>query len=294
MDPKDITEADVKTSFSINDPIYFTFFMSKSFRNQVLYPLDQNGINKEYYYDYSFKKWYHGPSYHSSNAHEGIPMINGYGSNLIYLEIDGVHINDIVFFVKVAFNSTATAFTGYISPKPSDVQHSLEWINHMQKLAEGDHKVKMEIAGYEKNSESNAHMTEGLVATGEFTLSKKPGEKFAPVVGKTFADYNSGMNDAALEKKFLESVQSFGKANGYKENFTAVKIKDSKWYIKTHKVTGAVLEKNIVAYCKSTFENGMCYVQEYIFRAQYNGSGYEEPYCSGVYNNSYPRAIDCE
>ena len=42
MDPKDITEADVKTEFSINDPIYFTFFMPKSFRNQILYPLKQN------------------------------------------------------------------------------------------------------------------------------------------------------------------------------------------------------------------------------------------------------------
>jgi hypothetical protein len=294
MEPKDITEADVKTSFSINDPIYFTFFLPKSLRNHILYPLDKNGVNKEYYYDYSFKKWYHGPSYTSSNAQEGIPMINRYGDLLIYLEIDGVHISDIVFFVKVAFDSKATAFTGYISPVPAEAQPSLPWIERMQKLAEGDHKVKMEIAGYKKNSDSNIHMTEGLIATGGFTLTKSPGEKFAPVIGKSFKDYSAGMTDATLEKKFLNGVIAYGKTNGYKEKFSEVKIKDSRWYIKKHKITGEVLEKNIVVYCKSTFENGMCYVQEYIFRSQYNGSGYEEPYCSGIFNNSSPRAIDCD
>lgn len=294
MDPKDITEADLKTSFSINDPIYFTFFMSKSFRNQVLYPLDQNGINKEYYYDYSFKKFYHGPTYRSTTAHEGIPMVNRYGDNLIYLEIDGAHVDNIVFFVKIDFDSKATAFTGYISPAASEVQPSLAWIERMQKLAEGDHKVKMEIAGYKKNSESNAHMTAGLVATGEFMLRKKSGEKFTPVIGRSFSDFKPGMSNSSLEKQFLTGVIAYGKNNGFKESFSAVKIKDSKWRIKTHKITGAILEKSIVVYCKSKFANGMCYVQEYIFRAQYNGSGYEEPYCSGVYNNSSPRAIDCD
>ena len=294
-DPKDITDADVKTNFSINDPIYFTFYMPKSFRNQLLYPLDAEGVSKKYEYDYSFKKFYAGEGSSSSGGNnKGIPMINRYGSHLIYLEIDGVHIDDVVFTVKVDFDSKATAFTGYILPHPSDVQMGMEMIAQMQKLSEGDHKVIMEIAGYHNASSSNKHMTDGLVASGEFTLTRKPGEKFAPVIGKTFDDFQAGMTDAALEKKFLESVIAYGKSAGWKEEYSAVKIKDSKWYIKTHKVTGVTLEKNIVAYVKSTFENGLCYVQEYIFRAQYNGSGYEEPYCSGVYNNSYPRAIDCE
>ena len=294
IDPKDITEGDLKTSFGINDPIYFTFYMSKSFRNQVLYPVDKDGINQTYYYDNSFHKFYHGPEYSSSNANEGIPELNRYGTHMVYVEIDGVQIENAVFSVDVKFDSEITAFTGYILPDPNDVQLGMEIITAMQKVTEGNHKVRVEIAGFHREGSSNVHMTKDLVATGEFTLTRKAGEKFAPKIGKSFADFNAGMNDPALEKKFLAAVIAFGKSAGYKEQYSAVKIKDSKWYIKTHNVTGAILEKNIVAYCKSTFANGMCYVQAYIFRAQYNGSGYEEPYCSGVYNNSYPEAIDCD
>lgn len=294
MDPKDVTESDIKTSFGINDPIYFTFYMSKSFRNQVLYPVAEDGINQTYYYDHSFHKFYHGPEYKSDHANEGIPELNRYGTHLIYIEIDGVQIENVVFSVDVKFDSEVTAFSGYILPHPSDVQLSTEMIAAMQKVSEGDHKVRVEIAGFHLEGSSNVHMTKDLVATGEFTLTRKTGEKFGPSTGKSFADFSAGMTDAALEKKFLAAVIAFGKSAGYKEQYSAVKIKDSKWYIKTHNVTGAILEKNIVAYCKSTFANGLCYVQEYIFRAQYNGTGYEDPYCSGVYNNSYPVAIDCE
>ncbi len=287
MEPKDITQSDVKTSFGINESIYFTFFMPKSFRNQLLYPLDNNGsINKGYYYDNSFKKWYEGES-------TGTPKINNYGSHKVKVFIDGELIDDIVFQVEVPFKSTQTAYTGYISPVTSEKQPSLKWINHMQKLSEGNHKIRVEVIAYDQGS-SPKYSTEENVAVGEFTLTKSSGEKFAPELGVTFSDYKAGMTDANLEKDLLQKVQYFGSSNGYKEKFSAVKIRSSKWNIVHHKVTGAVLEKNIVAYCKSTFENGMCYVQEYIFRAQYNGAGYEDVYCSGIYNFSHPRAIDCK
>lgn len=296
MDPKDITEADVKTSFGINEPIYFTFFMPKSLRNQVIYPLDKNGINETYYYDNSFHKWYHGPEYNSSNSNTGIPKINGYGSNLIYLEIDGVQIADIIFFVKVDFNSTKTAFTGYISPDPTKTQPRTEWIKHMTDLSAGDHKVKMEIAGYEKSSESNIHMTKGLIATGEFTLKKGAGENFTPKMGKSWADYTSKMNDATLEAKILKAVQDYGRVNGYSEKFVAIKIASSDWTItRTKTLTPVITGRYLVAYCRSKWENGQCKVQRYSFRQEYDGSKYSSVVISrGVYNNDYPQAIDCD
>ena len=119
--------------------------MSKSFRNQPLYPIDVNvgGYNQGWCWDYSFKKFY------PETGDSGVPQYNGYGKHMVMVEVDGVQIEDIIFFVRVDFNSTKTAFTGYISPEASDVQPTAAWIDLMAGLSEGGHKVSVEIAGFD-------------------------------------------------------------------------------------------------------------------------------------------------
>ncbi len=287
MEPKDITDADIATEFSINDPIYFTFFMSKSFRNQPLYPIDMNvgGYNQGWCWDYSFKKFY------PETRDSGVPQYNGYGKHMVMVEVDGVQIEDIIFFVRVDFNSTKTAFTGYISPDPSQVQPTSQWIAHMAALSEGDHKVNVEIAGFDLG----AGMSKEILA-GQFNLKKKPGESYAPVMGKSWADYSAKMNDSKLEAKILKAVQDYGRVNGYTEKFVKIKIASSDWTItRTKTIVPVITGRYVVAYCYSTWRDGQCKVQRYSFRQEYDGSGYQSTVISrGVYNNDYPQAIDCD
>lgn len=287
MDPKDITEADIATEFSINDPIYFTFFMSKSFRNQPLYPIDANvgGFNQGWCWDYSFKKFY------PETSTSGVPQYNGYGAHNVFVEIDGVQIENIIFFVKVDFNSSKTAFTGYISPDPSVVQPRVEWIEILEKLSDGDHKVNVEIAGFSLS----AGMSKEILSGG-FNLKKKPGENFAPVMGKSWSNYTAKMNDSRLEAKILKAVQDYGRVNRYTETFVKVKIASSDWTItRTKTINPVITGRYVIAYCYSTWPNGQCKVQRYSFRQEYDGSVYQSTVISrGVYNNDYPQAIDCD
>ena len=166
----------------------------------------------------------------------------------------------------------------------------------MADLSEGDHKVKVEIAGYKKESESNVHMTKGLIASGEFTLTKKPGESFSPKTGKKWSDYSSKMKDSTLDAKILKAVKDYGRVNGYTEEFMAVKIASSDWTItRTKTINPVITGRYVVAYCRSKWIDGQCKVQRYSFRQEYDGSKYSSVVISrGVYNNDFPVTIDCD
>jgi hypothetical protein len=288
MEPNAITAADIVTEFSINDPIYFTFFMDKSFRNQVLYPLnaDGSGFNQGWCWDHSFKKFYP-----ESNG-TGVPRLNIPGDNMIFVEIDGKQITDVPFYLAVNSNSTETAFTGYIATDPQDMVPRQEWMDFMRALAEGGHSVKVEIAGFSLN----AGMTKELAASGGFTLKKAVGEKYAPVMGRTWSDYTAKMKDANLNVKVLAAAKDFGRTNGYAEKFIKVKIESPNWIItRTKTLTPVITGRYLVALCYTTWPDGMCKVQRYSFRQNYDGAGYQSTVRSrGVYNNDYPQAIDCD
>jgi hypothetical protein len=286
--PKDVTAADVATEFSINDPIYFTFFMDKSFRNQVLYPLntDGSGFNAGWCWDHSFHKFYP-----ESNG-TGVPRLNIPGDNMIYVELDGKQITEVPFYLSVNSNSTETAFSGYIATDPKDFVPRLEWMDFMRALAEGSHAVKVEIAGFSLE----AGMTKAVAASGSFALKKAAGEKYAPVMGKSWSDYTAKMKDANLTAKVLAAVKDFGRSNGYAEKFVKVKIESSDWVItRTKTLTPVITGRYVVALCYATYPDGMCKVQRYLFRQNYDGTGYQSTVKSrGVYNNDYPQAIDCD
>lgn len=288
MDPKDITAADIATEFSINDPIYFTIFMDKSFRNNILFPLNQDGsgYNQGWCWDYSFKKFY------EESSGTGVPKLNLSGDNMVYVEMDGKQITEVPFYLQVYPNSPKMAFTGVIASDPTDVVPRQEWMDFMRALSDGSHSMKVEIAGFSLD----AGMTRGLVGAGGFNLTKKAGEKYTPVMGKTWADFKAKQNDSNLETKMLASVKAFGSEHGYAEKFVKVKIESPDWVITRTKTLAPVITgRYVVGFVYSTWPDGMCKVQRYLFRQNYNGSGYSTTLlCRGVYNNDYPQAIDCD
>lgn len=288
MNPKDITASDIVTEFSINDPIYFTFFMDKSFRNRVLYPLngDGSGYNEGWCWDHSFHKFY------EESHGTGVPKLNIAGDNMVYVEMDGVQITDVPFYLAVNSNSTKTAFTGSIATDPKITVPRPEWMDLMRKLSAGNHSMNVEIAGFSLD----AGMTKGLAASGGFNLKKGAEEEYSPVMGKSWSDYSAKMKDANLTAKALTSVQDFGRTKRYAENFVKVKIESSDWVItRTKTLTPVITGRYIVALCYGTYPDGMCKVQRYLFRQNYDGSGYSSTLlCRGVYNNDYPQAIDCD
>ena len=125
-------------------------------------------------------------------------------------------------------------------------------------------------------------------------MVKNPGEKFAPEYNLSWSDFKRGMNESDLNAQILKAIQSYAKNSGFKETFVAIKVSSDKWYMIRNSVTGAVLGRYVVAYCRAKWPDGKCTVQKFSFRQDYQGTSYGQAYCEGVYWNSAPKSIDCD
>ena len=287
LDSKDVNASAIKKKFSINEPIYFTFYLPYSVRNHLLYEIDESGNKKmDYSYDYKWEKW---------KGTTETPTYNAYASTDLRVFIDGKEVEVGTTIPDVGFRSTKTVVSHYITADPSKKDVSTEWIDLVQGLSAGEHELEVKVYGYKQPNGTTTMSTLEPIATGSFTLVKNSGEEYAPKYGVSWDSYTAGMKDADLEAKMLQAVQKFAKAGGYKEEFTDLKIKSDSWIITRHEISGAVTGRNLVGYCKTKWPNGTCKVQSFIFRQEHNGTDFQDHiYCVAPLAGSYPKAIDCD
>ncbi|MCB9224571.1 MAG: hypothetical protein H6582_10370 [Crocinitomicaceae bacterium] len=284
----------VKTKFSINDPIFFNIILPQSLNNYIIYPMDKNGeFLNDYCYDYSFKKWYAGEGHGAYNTDAGMPVRNIHGSVRIEFFVDGEPYNYPLTLRNVNTSNTTTITSDYIVDDPSKHDPHPDWVDLVQNLSEGEHEVKIVVTA-RTDAGQDSKSTKLPVAEGSFTLVKKAGETYDPKFDLTWGDYKRGMNDGDLNAAVLKALKSYAAANNYKEEFQAIKVSSTYWTVTVDALTKKPITKHIVVYCKAKWPDGFCKVQKFKFQQDYNGSGYGETYCSGVYWNNYPKAIDCE
>ncbi|UKN00805.1 hypothetical protein K6119_13810 [Paracrocinitomix mangrovi] len=292
--PSEVNGDNVKTKFSINDPVYFNIMLPQALTNYIIYPQDENGnFLDDYCYDYSFKKWYPGDGRGAYNTDTGLPVRNIHGSTQIEFYLDGELYNCPISLRGVNTSSTQTIYSDWIFDDPSKHDPQPDWVDLVQNLSEGEHEVKL-IVYAKTNGGQDVKSTKEPIAEGSFTLVRNPGESFTPKFDMKWADYKRGMNDGDLNSKILKEIQRFGAASKYKEEFQAIKVSSDRWTITRNALTGIPIDRSIVVYCKAKWPDGFCKVQRFLFKQDYNGSGFGEIYCAGVYWNSAPKAIDCD
>lgn len=296
LTPTEVNAGNVKQKFSINDPVFFNVILPRSLTSYIVYPQDENGeYLMDYSYDYSFKKWYAGKGSGAYNTDKGLPVRNIHGSTEIEFYLDGELYDCPISLRGVNTNSTQTIYSDWIFDDPASHDPQPDWASLVQDLPEGEHDVKLII--YSKTSAGqDTKSAKAPIAEGSFTLVKKPGETFAPKFDLSWKDYKAGLNESALNSSILKAIQNFGKDNGYKEVFDAIKVSSRGWTIHRNALTSVVTGRSVVVYCKAKWPDGFCKVQKFIFRQDHNGTGFQtdNTYCMGVYRNTGAKSIDCD
>lgn len=128
------------------------------------------------------------------------------------------------------------------------------------------------------------------VAEGEFTVTKKAGEKMS--LGQKFADKKPGMVNTTLEAGALKAINNYATNQGWKETFTKCKIISEDWYIVRNKYTGIIEGRNINVYVLGKWPDGHCTGVEFNVFQQYDGSKYSSVFTyNGIGDTD---KIDCE
>lgn len=257
LEPGEITAASMSSTFSTNDNIYGTIFMTTCLSN--------------------YKTFMMGMSIHNAE--------NKY---FVYVYIDGVKPGYKLADAKLAQNlSTKSSFSMVIkgggeyakSTNPS-------FINSLDALPAGDHRIKIEVwAGIEGSRTSQVP-----IASGEFTFTKKAAAK-APL--GSFSDIKAGMKNPELENNILAAMKDYAKTAGWSENYTEAKIISNDWNILRNDMTGAILARTIMAALKATWPDGHCTYQVFTMKQLYDGSGSYQKTISR-YATGEQGQIDCK
>ncbi len=163
-----------------------------------------------------------------------------------------------------------TTFTIPINGAGEDAESNNEdFFKTLNALPDGMHNVRVEAWG----GMDYSAVTKVPVATGEFTLIKKPGVQTK--LGRNFNNVQTKMNNPDLEAKALAKMNSHAKENGWKETFTKIKITDEDWSIIHNQLTGAILYRAISIMALAKWPDGHCTIQDFTITQDYNGAGYQ-------------------
>jgi len=244
-DPTTITADQTKSTFNLGDIIYGRVFMTTCIPNFKLY----NGKKVQ---------------------------CNAAGQYYIVAFIDGERMGGVLINEKLPHNIlNATTFILIINGTGADAAaNSLHFNKAINSLPDGTHTIKMELWGGMEN-DNYFGKTKEPIATGEFTLIKKPGSKAG--IGRNFTDIVPAKKDPEFEKKILKSLKD-SKDPKWKGNFTAVKIMAPDWTIERNNLTGVILDRTLPIKLKANWDDGHCTMQDFIVKEEYEGSGFQKTF----------------
>jgi hypothetical protein len=251
-----LPESSFKTTFTLGEPIYCRAYIPRGIGDYYVY--DSQGKNTNY---------------------------SGFGtdySSRIYAMAyaDGVLLMDQPVFVDDLMKNDAgkflTTYQIFFFRAANDEGNDLKLVNALNKLTDGEHKIRIEsFAG----TGPTARTSKQPIAVGEFTLIKKGSVK----LNRSFADLKAGMKDPALEAKILKAVQAHARKNGWKENFSKVKISSEGWTIQRNSLTGAVLSRTVSAWAYAVWPDGRCSYQDISVKQDHDGKNFmDNTYFEGV------------
>lgn len=250
-----LPESSFKTTFTLGEPIYCRAYIARGIGDYYIY--DSQGKNTNYG---GFGADYSSSVYSMAYA-DGVLIMDQ------PIAVDALRKNDAGKFLNT--------YQIYFFRSADDEGNDLKLINALNKLADGEHKIRIEsFAGSGPDRTSKQP-----IAVGEFTLIKKGSAK----LNRSFADLTPGMKDPALEAKILKVVQGHAKKNGWKETFSKVKINSEGWTVQRNSLTGVVLSRTISAWAFAVWPDGRCSYQDFSVKQDHDGKNFmDNTYFEGI------------
>lgn len=262
LKPDVTNESMLSNTFNVGEPIFGRVFTKEPLKNYCLYSEDNGNGPWENVYCEGYAYFYFNES-KKPNA-------------------------SIKYNHKGGGSDDWTTWQMFINANGEDAKFNKESvINAVNDLPIGTHKVRVEIVA----GNAGRYAIEPA-ASGEFTLVKAQGAKLK--LGASWADYKSKMTNATLEKQILTVVSDYAAKNGWKENFTKIKILDADWIEIKNEYTGIPINRvlNLMAYAK--WPDGHCTAQEFSVSQEYvlgTGAFSKTITFGGIGNQD---KIDCE
>jgi len=91
-----------------------------------------------------------------------------------------------------------------------------------------------------------------------------------------------GLVVANLKTQTLDAAKAWATKWGWKETITKAYFTDADWYIYRHKKTGVITRREIRGVMVMKRPDGGCSFHHCVYGQQYNGSGYNKVYTSGI------------
>jgi hypothetical protein len=264
MIPKGISSAGKLTNtFNLGDAIEMRFFMETNICNYYLYIPGNNTPVK------------------NSKA---------YYTTLIYIDGDLLHP---VFmgdkYMDKDMRNVCTFRNAIFGTGDQKVFNNSFVVDKLNNLSSGTHSIKVELwAG--DIEEANSPRSLKPISIGEFTLTKKEGQKLHK--GKTMSDVPVGMSDPELEAEALKAINTYARSQGWKEKFTELVIIESEWSTIRNELTGVILGRTIDVYVKGVWPDGHCTGVVFGISQEFNGSGYSKG--CGYYGIGTTEKLECD
>ncbi len=237
-------ESKFKNEFTSNDNIYIRAYMPHSVMNHPVFAYQRGGESP--------KKNIYGEYYYKVTI-DGAPLLNEkyeFGDDQVRLEQEELTVLSSAFL-----------------PAPATIERDRYLLDALNNLALGDHVVKLEM-----HTSSGGYDSREPLCTGEFIYKKTGNEEIS--VGKSWSQFNAGMQDGNLEAQMLEMMKKFAHDQGWDAEIGGVKIEDRDWNIERNEVTGIILDRWVAVNVYIKYNNGVCQVRRFIFQQNHNGSGY--------------------
>ena len=200
----------------------------------------------------------------------------------------------VQFYAELEGNKKRFVLNGHPNIKTQEDFSSLDLkINTNEEYRTSFHKLFMAMKVGDNNVKFTVKISlqgKEYVSSQNVILSKSSNDYYK--VGKTFAQFKAKKKDAGLEASLLKAAQNMAANSGWKEKFKAVKISSSDWSIVRNKLTGIITGRRISAYCLAQWPDGHCTVQEFTFKQEYNGSGYNKTLRR--YSTGSQSTVDCK
>ncbi|MBS9463375.1 hypothetical protein KIM67_13230 [Flagellimonas sp. 389] len=255
----------IKTKLTSGDHIYGRMYLLSSIPNDTVYVSDDPKNSP--------REVTRGNKYRSAMA-EYLLYING--------ELSNWRIQNVTFDDENLHHTTRQV---WLAPKPEDEPVSDYWFEELDKLPDGEHKIRIEYVPFGKSIIRP-------LAAGEFTLVKSADNMLS--TGATFSSLEEGRRDATLASKALEIMKKTYKEKRWDGTVKKVKFRTD-WvasYVGPYSNRSKIREIRLYAYV--THPNGNCMVEEFTIAQSHNGNAFSGPYFYRRVIPSSKKRVDCD
>lgn len=142
-------------------------------------------------------------------------------------------------------------------PAPTDGATSTTWKDLVDGLTPGAHEIRIELWARDGSFEARAP-----IAAGTLTLHKTSDTRVG--VGRTFADLEAGMTDAALARTLHDLVTAYAKRERWRESIPGVTIESREWTKVFREHTRIVVARRISVWAHLAGPDGACGAQRIV------------------------------